>query len=69
MTEADPETKSPFSFCPLSHLPSFETDLANPTPAVYVVMAAAFLFHLAVIIFAGRSIVNFAVAHGIILSW
>jgi len=53
----------------ITFLPSFETDLANPTPAGYVVMAASLLFHLAVIIFAGRSIVNFAVSHGIILSW
>jgi hypothetical protein len=53
----------------ITYLPSFETDLANPTPTRYVVMAAAFMFHLAIIIFAGRSIVSFAVSHGIILSW
>ena|SRR5436190_682060 len=52
----------------LTYLPSFETDMANPSRRLYIVMVASLVFYLAVIILAGRSIVEFAVSRGIVFS-
>ncbi len=54
----------------LTYLPSFEAESAKePTRNDYILLVVSVAFFLAVIILAGPSMAEFAVAHGIILSY